>query len=588
MLSVKEHRQYQVLAENAALLYQLRPSPTPQHVNKRPAWAANQDSGRFLSFDQELDLTSALAFICGISDDPSHVVATCVEEIGGWRGEKKGIRAVVAINANNPQSAIGTLTKVKNGLEAVFVQLSGAHQEDDLFPEYPVLRAIADMCKHRIFSRIGSERQDAKYTKNGKQFLGTTLQCILDAISTTRRSFVGELKGIADRFARQGRQILHHLKSLETCKEKNVVLTMMDVIRAVHKLIETTSFNTLLDTLTTTELAPTDRHRFTTQIAKLAQYQECTLLFLQMAKAQNIFQQAEVHLVSLEPELFKPEMPFPPGCHITSCINRCRASSGSKIKANTTEIAAKLQRQGKSNTAFKSTVSEILKQSRVHAEIQILTHYERHPVPKKPRIICSSKDSCYLCNLFIRLRGDFYTPRTHGNIYHRWWLPPVSSFATTRNRLNQELAAQIGRVTLDLMRPGSPGLMLAKNENESTIFAFSELASTADSPMEDTCTPSSSNKRDEADWQRRRYNTWATTSPHYFPTTATAAPPYLDTKVYSVRPQDSYDELPGFPAESTNWHRRDLFVSGTPEVIKEEGGFWAGVRKCWQFLTGQR
>ncbi|KAK4140316.1 uncharacterized protein C8A04DRAFT_15069 [Dichotomopilus funicola] len=585
MLSEKERRQYQVLAENAALLYQLRPSPTARHVNKRPAWAVNQDPSRFLSFDQELDLTSALAFICGVSDNPLHVVATCVEEITG-RGRQKGIRAVVAINGNNPQSSIGTSTKVKDGLEAVFMQLSRVHQVDLL--EYSVLRAIVDMCKHRIFSRIGSERQDAKYTKNGKQFLGTTLQCILDAISTTRRSFVGELKGIADRFARQGRQILHHLKSLETCKEKNVVSIMMDVIRAVHKLIETTSFNILLDTLTTTELAPTDRHRFTTQIAKLAQYQECTLLFLQMAKAQNIFQQAEVHLVSLEPELFKPEMPSPPGCHITSCINRCRASSGSKIKANTTEITAKLQRQGKFNTAFKSTVHEILKQSRVHAEIQLLTHYELHPVPKKPRIICSSKDSCYLCNLFIRLRGDFYTPRTHGNIYHRWWLPPVPEFAITRNRLNQELEAQIGRVTLDFMSPGSPGLMLAKNENESTVFAFSELSSTADSLMEDT-PASSSNKRDEPNWlNRHRYNTWATTSPHYFPTTAAAAPPYLDTEVYSTRFQDSYDALPGFAAESTNWHRKDPFVSNRPEVSKEEGGFWAGVRNCWLFLTGQR
>lgn len=461
------------------------------------------------------------------------------------------------------------------------------------------------MCKHRIFSRIGSERQDAKYTKSGKQFLGTTLQCILDAVSRTRRSFVGQLKNTADRFARHGRQILHHLKALETCKEKNIIMTMMDVIRAVHKLIETTNFNTLLDTLTTTELAPTVRHRFTTQITKLAQYQECTLFLIQTAKTLNIFQQAEVQLVSLEPELFKPEMPFLPGCHLANCINRCRASSGSsKLKANTTEIVTRLQHQGKSNAAFTTTVSEILRQSRVHAEIQLLTHYELHPAPKNPRVICASKDACYLCNLFIRLRGDFYTPRTHGNIYPRWWLPPVPAFAATRNRLNQELEVQIGRVTLDLMSPGSPGLMLAKNENESTIFAFSELSSLpdtspaaviADSSRWDDGTPSSSsNKREEADWHNsrrywaptQRFPTTTTTSPHYFPTTPTAAPPYLDTEVYYVRSRDSYDDLPGFSG-SANWYRKDPYVAGRSEV-QEEGGFWAGVRKCWQFLTGQR
>jgi hypothetical protein len=38
----------------------------------------------------------------------------------------------------------------------------------------------------------------------------------------------------------------------------------------------------------------------------------------------------------------------------------------------------------------------------VHAEIQLLFYHEKHPPKIPPRIICSSKKACFLCNLFIK------------------------------------------------------------------------------------------------------------------------------------------------------------------------------------------
>jgi hypothetical protein len=49
---------------------------------------------------------------------------------------------------------------------------------------------------------------------------------------------------------------------------------------------------------------------------------------------------------------------------------------------------------------------------KVHAEIQLLFFYEAHPTRLRPRIICSSKSACYLCNLFFRLHRGFHMPRT--------------------------------------------------------------------------------------------------------------------------------------------------------------------------------
>jgi hypothetical protein len=60
---------------------------------------------------------------------------------------------------------------------------------------------------------------------------------------------------------------------------------------------------------------------------------------------------------------------------------------------------------------------------KIHAEIQLLFFYELHPDRPRPRVICSSKSACYLCNLFFQLHDGFHVPRTHGRLYEKWILP---------------------------------------------------------------------------------------------------------------------------------------------------------------------
>lgn len=55
----------------------------------------------------------------------------------------------------------------------------------------------------------------------------------------------------------------------------------------------------------------------------------------------------------------------------------------------------------------------------VHAEVQLLFYYERNSCNMPPRIICSSKQACFLCNLFFKIHGRFNIPSTHGRIYEK-------------------------------------------------------------------------------------------------------------------------------------------------------------------------
>lgn len=61
----------------------------------------------------------------------------------------------------------------------------------------------------------------------------------------------------------------------------------------------------------------------------------------------------------------------------------------------------------------------------VHAEVQLLFHYEQKSCELPPRIMCSSKQACYLCSLFFRIHGRFSTPNSHGRLYEKWALPDV-------------------------------------------------------------------------------------------------------------------------------------------------------------------
>ncbi|EXJ87645.1 hypothetical protein A1O1_04569 [Capronia coronata CBS 617.96] len=60
---------------------------------------------------------------------------------------------------------------------------------------------------------------------------------------------------------------------------------------------------------------------------------------------------------------------------------------------------------------------------KVHAEIKLLFYYATHRVKLKPRVICANKSACYLCDLFLRVHGQFQVPMTFGKLNERWILP---------------------------------------------------------------------------------------------------------------------------------------------------------------------
>ena len=62
---------------------------------------------------------------------------------------------------------------------------------------------------------------------------------------------------------------------------------------------------------------------------------------------------------------------------------------------------------------------------RVHAEVQIVLHFDLRDEAQRPRVIGSTKAACFLCNSFVRAHGHHYLSSTHGYFYRRWTIPDL-------------------------------------------------------------------------------------------------------------------------------------------------------------------
>lgn len=76
-----------------------------------------------------------------------------------------------------------------------------------------------------------------------------------------------------------------------------------------------------------------------------------------------------------------------------------------------------------SGGVFHPPVCETLRESKIHADIQVVSYLETHGPKSAPRVVTSSKMACFLCNVPLRQAAKVYTKRYHGRLYPDWKLP---------------------------------------------------------------------------------------------------------------------------------------------------------------------
>jgi hypothetical protein len=124
----------------------------------------------------------------------------------------------------------------------------------------------------------------------------------------------------------------------------------------------------------------------------------------------------------------------------------------------------------------------------VHAELQILVHFELHP-QRRPRVIRASKKPCFLCYSFMRAHGAYDVPQTHGEVYKNWTILDNINFTRTARKNIQSalhgVAADVAAMTRETTIARPNRIYQHTNQTVSKILiggATSLSASTISTP----------------------------------------------------------------------------------------------------------
>lgn len=152
------------------------------------------------------------------------------------------------------------------------------------------------------------------------------------------------------------------------------------------------------------------------RLRKVSQYAKACDELLRAARRCDVFSHIAIEPVDFQrtgPRLFA-DGPADIARLISVC---CPESTMSRFE---------VQRNLPVSAVRKAVTERLASKSKMHAEIQLALHYEESPAALCPRVICSSKRACYLCQVFFNAYGQYHIPSTHGGLYDTWNWPVPS------------------------------------------------------------------------------------------------------------------------------------------------------------------
>jgi len=192
------------------------------------------------------------------------------------------------------------------------------------------------------------------------------------------------------------------------------------------------------------KLDPSTIRSITAVITKLGRYVSSSVNLLRSAQEYSVFISIKVQIIKLSPP---PPLSYKDSDSIIDCLSDRFAKNGGREKV----ISCLQAPNGASKVQGSVQIENDLRQlatldCAVHAEIQILFHYAVNQPLTCPRVICSTKRACYLCNLFLKLDGRFFTPSSHGRLYEKWVIPELTT------RLSRDRMERMSSVIMQFIR----------------------------------------------------------------------------------------------------------------------------------------
>lgn len=447
-------------AENIALLSLLhsvpksipvQAVPSPPSKNPLPLYTESCRSSYPLSFQREKCLVATFAFLAQTEDDPNHIPAVCVEQ----DTSSESLNIILAINKTKKADGSVILNNLKREFEKIFAILGRVSEctcpeevhnyianpekgrEQRLIIEKDVFAAIVSMCSTRILQRLRLKPTKRKPKKSFKAILQEAMELVGEIDS--KRLTETDLSSVANLFVTMSRDMV---RLIDAWSRHQTATRLMDLVEGINRLGQVKHLNALLGIIPNRMLDPLTKSTIINIIGKVSRYWEAAGLLYRTSRKLAIARRMRIVLVDL-PQAAFPTLPAREfSCDLTSTLSRIDRAYGKPESLRRIFTLLKTT-EPEASSRFLAQCQKTLKEGKIHAEVQLIAYCELQTQSLLPRVICSSKKACFLCNLFIQTYGKIYTPGSHGRLYPGWQPPLLPALNKAKENFNETLEAYI-------------------------------------------------------------------------------------------------------------------------------------------------
>ncbi|KAF1939278.1 hypothetical protein EJ02DRAFT_408919, partial [Clathrospora elynae] len=419
-------------AENISLLYLLHPVPTlPSRnpVDRLPL----RKQGYGLCIDKERSLVSVLAFLSNAHDDANYVPALCVQE----EPATLTLNVFLAVNKSTKNDGSQILLELKRGFDGIFATLAQISEEEHRSPRVKdeIFSAIVVMCSHRILRRLRLV-EHKRYVS--KQPIQEVLREVIGALKEAGKRGLGKHSSLSTSFMDKAKDVL---KLADAWAKHQTTARLEDLVKGVYRLKHLGDIKALIESIPNRSMCPSARSNLYNIICKVSRYHEVARFLYRMSKRNHVLQRMRLTIVDLPKDSYDRHRVDPYTPILLTTIMRSNAKGRKPDLGHVCRLLKTTEVQA--NEQFASQTKRTLRESKVHAEIQLIYYCDLNASKLPPRVISSSKDACYLCNAFITMHGKMHISRSHGRLYPGWRLPQIPELHGMQQRFNSVLEKQV-------------------------------------------------------------------------------------------------------------------------------------------------
>ncbi|KAE8406232.1 hypothetical protein BDV37DRAFT_270133 [Aspergillus pseudonomiae] len=449
-----------VCAENIATLSLFHSIPVPPISNK-VGLAPPDNEPYSLSFGRERKLAGTLAFLAHIKDDAEHIPAVCIEE----DLDSFALNVILAVNKAKAHDGDDVIHRVQQGFEGIFKVLARISSDESLNIKDRILSMVVSMCSCRILSRL-------RLSPTGRKPLKRSIKDTLDEAAMAFARI--DRRKLEDRSLLISMELLaskvkEARKLVDSWSRYQVTPRLVDLVHGIYQIYQVEQLPVIVHLIPNRDMSPSARESFLNIVGKVSQYRNAARFLYRTAKTFPLARKMRTVPVHLSQDAFST--PSLDGYTPDLLSKVVEGSPKGKQPQIFKEICRALDLgEQRATDQFSRQIKKSIKEAKIHAEVQIITYCELRSPASLPRVICSSKDACFLCNLFIQVYKKMYTPRSHGRLYPGWRLPRVPQLRELEQRFCQSLEDILRESRTALLSTGRKTLYPCPNE--STLFTL--------------------------------------------------------------------------------------------------------------------